>query len=270
MSEKYCKIFFEGKKTDIEHLMKEKDWKFELHEMDDKTLFCKINEEFYDELVFFKGLNVDELEITKILDVQEIDEFAYNSEVKAIKEKEEREQNNENDERDADNLNNETEKEKEIEKEKEKENEKESGSEKERVEFEEEKEKTENEGEKTKNEDINNNIEDKEKEETKNVTSRPAFDQSNEFSNENKNLEEKQSLPKKQNIYEEKKVKTNKNIEPEEEKKYEKVNLKDVLLPSKNILDENDIMNSLLSKDFLIKFFVIASGVITFFCLFDK
>ena len=268
MSEKYCKIFFEGKKKDIEHLMKDKDWKFELHEMDDKTLFCKINEEFYDELEFFKGLNVDELEITKILDIQEIDEFAYNSEVKAIKEKEEREQNNENDEREADNLNNETEKEKEIEKEKEKENEKESGSEKERVDFEEEKEKTENEGEKTKNEDFNNNIEDKEKEETKNVTSRPAFDQSNEFSNENKNLEEKQSLPKKQNIYEEKKVKT--NIEPEEEKKYEKVNLKDVLLPSKNILDENDIMNSLLSKDFLIKFFVIASGVITFFCLFDK
>ena len=57
--------------------------------MDGNTLFCKIVEELYDELEFFKGINIDdEHEQTKILDVQEIDEFDYNSEVKAIKEKE--------------------------------------------------------------------------------------------------------------------------------------------------------------------------------------
>ena len=104
MSDRYCKIFYEGKKSDIENLMKEKDWKFELHEMDDKTLYCKITDEFYDELVFFKGLPIDELEITKILDIQEIDELDYNKEVNAIKEKEERDKNQENDDRNADNL----------------------------------------------------------------------------------------------------------------------------------------------------------------------
>ena len=53
MSYIYCKIIFEGKKADIDHLMNEKEWKFELYEKDDKTLFCKIGEDFYDELDFF-------------------------------------------------------------------------------------------------------------------------------------------------------------------------------------------------------------------------
>ena len=227
MSDRYCKIFYEGKKSDIENLMKEKVWKFELHEMDNKTLFCKIGDEFYDELEFFKGLQVDELEITKILDIQEIDELDYNKEVSAIKEKEEREKNQENDERNAD-----------------------VNEEKERVRLEsndDEKERDEVEDDKERFEDNNN-------EETS----------KNNITSEKEKLIEKHSSPKKQNINE------NKNLEPEE-KNYEKLfDLKDVLLPSKNKLEEKDIMNTLLSKDYLIKFIVIASGVISFLCFFEK
>ena len=229
MSDRCCKIFYEGKKSDIENLMKEKDWKFELHEMDNKTLFCKIGDELYDELEFFKGLQVDELEITKILDIQEIDELDYNKEVSAIKEKEEREKNQENDERNAD-----------------------VDEEKERIGFDtndNEKERDEVEGDKERDEDNNN------EETSKNE---------NNIISEKEKIIEKHSSPKKQNTNE------NKNLEPEE-KNYEKLfDLKDALLPSKNKLDENDIMNTLLSKDYLIKFFILASGIISFFCFFEK
>ena len=257
MSDRYCKIFFEGNKSDIENLKKEKDWKFELQEIDNKTLLCKIGDEFYDELEFFKGLTVDELERTKILDIQEIDELDYNKEVNAIKEKEERDKNQEIDERNADNVEDNKE---QVENE----------SEKVKNEIHNEKEKKEEEGESKRNEDnfeINEN---------KNLEETPKEKEiNNEIKNNFISEPEKHSSPKKQNNLEEKKEKSNKKeisnkeIEPEEEK-YEKINLKDALLPSKNKLDENDIMKTLISKDYLIKFFVIASGVITFLCFFEK
>ena len=250
MSDRYCKIFYEGKKSDIENLMKEKDWKYELHEMDDKTFICKIGDEFYDELEFFKGMQVDELEITKILDIQEIDELDYNKEVNAIKEKEERDKNQENDDRNADNL-------------KETVQLDDNDDDKERDEVEGDKERDEVEGDKERDE-VEGEVEgDKERFE----------DNNNEETSKQKNIitsekeKKEHSSPKKQN----KNINENKNIEPEEEKNYEKLfDLKDVLLPSKNKLEEKDIMNTLLSKDYLIKFIVIASGVISFLCFFEK
>ena len=266
MSDRYCKIFFEGNKSDFENLMKEKDWKFDLHEIDDKTLLCKINDENYEEIEFFKGITVDELERTRILDVQEIDKIDYNKEVNAIKDKEEKENNQESDERNADNIEDDKEK---VENESEKVK-NEIHNENEKNEQEDEKERYEIEDEKERNEDNFDTNENKNLEETS-----KKEEINNEIKNDVKSEEEKPSSPKKQNNLEEKKEKSNKKeisnkeIEPEEEK-YEKINLKDVLLPSKNKLDENDIMNTLISKDYLIKFFILASGVITFLCFFEK
>jgi hypothetical protein len=249
---KYCEIIFEGNKNDIEKLMKDKEWEFELYDYDEKVLYCKIKDENYEELEFFKGLATDdELETTKILDIVEIEQDKFEKEVKAIKEKEEREKDEKEKETKKEEINDEND-----EKEKNKNND-------------------ENEKEKSTNEKIQK-IEDDEKERDNGV----GMEEENEKENINTDIPKNDyNLNKNENIIKNEKERTEKKENKtklvndnlnEEEKKLEKFDFTNVLLPLKEKLKEDDIINTLLSKDFLIKFFIISSGLITFFCLFDN